>query len=72
MAYLMKKFGFSFEQAYTYVKARRSIVEPNDGFKNCLRQYESALIAATAARSSQVSNPLLYSVEQTLNSSILN
>ena len=32
ISYLMKKFGWSVEKAVEYVKTRRSIICPNEGF----------------------------------------
>lgn len=43
IAYLMKKFGVSYQKAYEFVKKKRSIAEPNSGFKEQLKQYETLL-----------------------------
>lgn len=59
IAYMMKKTNNTFDQVYTHVKGRRPIVEPNDGFKNCLRQYEAVLIRSCGS----VPSSLLYSME---------
>lgn len=43
IAFLMEFRGFSFDEAMTYVKARRPIVKPNDGFVKQLKEYEEEL-----------------------------
>lgn len=43
IAYLMKEKGMGMEDAYDYVKERRSIVRPNSGFRRRLREYELSL-----------------------------
>lgn len=39
IAYLISKRGKNYEEAYNYVKERRSIIEPNEGFKEQLVKY---------------------------------
>ncbi|XP_048486870.1 dual specificity protein phosphatase 1B isoform X2 [Plutella xylostella] len=39
IAYLMKKYDMTFEQAFGYVKYRRNFVNPNSGFREQLREY---------------------------------
>lgn len=41
IAYLIKKKGMSFETALDYVKEKRKIVCPNDGFRKQLKDYEA-------------------------------
>lgn len=41
LAFLIKKKGMSFDQAYSMVKGRRRIIHPNDGFVRQLKTYES-------------------------------
>jgi protein-tyrosine phosphatase/predicted kinase len=43
IAYLMKKFDLPMDVAYQYVKKRRPVAEPNDGFKKQLKTYEKQL-----------------------------
>lgn len=43
MAYLMKEQSMSLREAYEYVKARRSIVHPNEGFIRQLMAFEKML-----------------------------
>jgi dual specificity MAP kinase phosphatase len=38
--YLMKKFSWSFEKAFDFVKRKREIIEPNDGFIQRLQEFE--------------------------------
>lgn len=40
IAYLMEKYQLTFDQAYAYVKSRRSFINPNAGFVTQLRQYQ--------------------------------
>jgi hypothetical protein len=46
----MKEFDWSFDQAFSYIKQRRSCINPNDGFRSQLTTYESILIAHKAKR----------------------
>jgi protein-tyrosine phosphatase len=41
--YLMKKYNISFLKAYAYLKTKRPIIEPNDGFKMQLISSENGL-----------------------------
>lgn len=43
IAYLIKKNGYTYEEAYEKVKKRRNIIEPNEGFKRQLRLYSRML-----------------------------
>ena len=40
--YLMKKFGLSYNDAYSIVKLKRNIINPNPGFIHQLKYYENA------------------------------
>jgi protein-tyrosine phosphatase len=40
IAYIMWKFDLTFEQAFKYVKSRRSQIHPNPGFQAQLKWYE--------------------------------
>lgn len=40
IAYLIKECGMTYNSAYKYVKQRREIIEPNEGFKEQLINYE--------------------------------
>lgn len=40
IAYLMKSNKMTYIDAYNYVKERRSIIKPNQGFINFLKEYE--------------------------------
>lgn len=39
--YIMKRFGVAFEDAFEYVKRRREVVDPNEGFLRQLRAFEA-------------------------------
>jgi dual specificity phosphatase 12 len=43
IAYLMKKYKITYNQAYEYVKNKRPIIMPNNGFTNQLLHYEEEL-----------------------------
>lgn len=38
--YIMKKFKFSYDEAFILVKSKRRIVQPNPGFEKQLREYD--------------------------------
>lgn len=46
IAYAMKEYGWSMENAYSYVKQRRSVARPNAGFMRQLLEYEGILDAS--------------------------
>uniref|UniRef100_A0A0B7AVJ1 protein-serine/threonine phosphatase n=2 Tax=Arion vulgaris TaxID=1028688 RepID=A0A0B7AVJ1_9EUPU len=46
MAFLMKDRRWSVEEAFSFVKERRSCVHPNSGFMDQLSMYEAILIAS--------------------------
>ncbi len=39
IAYFIREYKYSYDQAYQFVKRKRSIIEPNDGFKKQLIVY---------------------------------
>jgi len=43
IAYLMKKFNWSYEVSYTYVKELRPYIQPNNGFIEQLKSFEREL-----------------------------
>ncbi|KDR22355.1 dual specificity protein phosphatase 19 [Zootermopsis nevadensis] len=43
IAYLMKKQGMSYQQAFLYLKERRTMINPNPGFAQQLKDYEKML-----------------------------
>lgn len=43
MAYLMRHYGMSFDEAFRFVKSKRSFVRPNEGFVKQLKEYEAVL-----------------------------
>lgn len=49
IAYAMKEFGWSLEEALTFVKQRRSITRPNQGFMRQLAEYQGILDARWVA-----------------------
>lgn len=38
--YIMKRFSWSFDKAFAFVKRKREIIEPNDGFVDQLKDFE--------------------------------
>ncbi|XP_062814498.1 protein phosphatase Slingshot homolog 1 [Anolis carolinensis] len=46
IAYAMKEFGWSAEEAYNYVKQKRNITRPNAGFMRQLQEYQGILDAS--------------------------
>lgn len=48
--YLMKKFDWSYSQAYDFAKKHRFQVQPNDGFIDQLREFEDARARFRAAQ----------------------
>ena len=38
--FFMKKYGWSYNDAYNFIKRRRSIIQPNSGFEQKLRIYD--------------------------------
>nr|XP_020635486.1 dual specificity protein phosphatase 5 [Pogona vitticeps] len=47
MAYLMKMRKFRLEEAFDYIKQRRSLISPNFGFMGQLLQYEAEILSST-------------------------
>ncbi len=45
MAYTMKEYKMSLDEAFRHVKSCRSIVNPNHGFMSQLKAYEGILTA---------------------------
>lgn len=43
IAYLMRKFDVTYNEAYRFVKLHRSVTNPNPGFQKQLKQYEQVL-----------------------------
>jgi len=48
IGYMMTKQGMSFEEAYEYVKDKRPVMRPNDGFMEQLKQFDAASFYNTA------------------------
>lgn len=48
IAYLMKESDLNYERAFSFVKQKRSCINPNDSFKTQLKTYESILNAHKA------------------------
>lgn len=40
LAFLIKKKGMKYDDAYLMIKSKRRIIHPNDGFIKQLRNYE--------------------------------
>ncbi|CAM1297565.1 DUSP14 (predicted) [Pycnogonum litorale] len=50
IAYLMKYEGMTLRKAYYYVKSKRPIIRPNDGFFRQLIDYERKLFASESVK----------------------
>lgn len=59
IAYAMKQHHWSLDTALAYVRERRSIVKPNEGFLKQLQTYSGILIA----RSGMAVDLMLYNVK---------
>uniref|UniRef100_A0A8C9VLX8 Protein phosphatase Slingshot homolog 1 n=1 Tax=Scleropages formosus TaxID=113540 RepID=A0A8C9VLX8_SCLFO len=46
IAYAMKEYGWSLDKAYNFVKEKRSVARPNNGFMRQLAEYEGILDAS--------------------------
>lgn len=51
LAYMMKKHGLKFEDAFKEMKKRRSIIDPNMGFIFQLRDWENECQISTSSKS---------------------
>ena len=45
IAYAMKEYGWSLEQAFAEVKKKRAVINPNKGFMQQLETYQGILDA---------------------------
>ncbi|CAD8065469.1 unnamed protein product [Paramecium primaurelia] len=54
IAYLMKTFKMTLDQAFSYVQQQRPIINPNPGFMKQLQQYETFLFGFNALRYSSL------------------
>jgi protein-tyrosine phosphatase len=43
ISYLMKSKNWKYDEAYSYVKQKRSLINPNSGFVTKLKLYEITL-----------------------------
>jgi predicted protein tyrosine phosphatase len=43
ISYLMAVEGMSHDAAFAYVKSKRSVINPNPGFRKCLKDFEESL-----------------------------
>jgi protein-tyrosine phosphatase len=64
IAYLMSRCGISYGQALAHVKARRPIVNPNEGFVQILQSYDRALESRRRPISPLFSSKLIASLQQ--------
>ncbi|KAG2378030.1 hypothetical protein C9374_008652 [Naegleria lovaniensis] len=55
IAFLMKKNNWDLKTAYEYVKQKRSQIQPNEGFVECLLKYENKLFPNLANPSVDIS-----------------
>lgn len=60
LAYLMKRKRVRLDEAFEFVRRRRSIISPNFSFMGQLLQFESQLLATScAAEAAATASPLL-------------
>lgn len=43
VAYIMKKYNWNVDEALNFVKEKRVVAKPNDGFMKQLKQFEETL-----------------------------
>lgn len=43
ISYMMKKYGWSYDECLKRVREKRGCVQPNSGFERQLREYEKEL-----------------------------
>ncbi|KAL6053472.1 dual specificity phosphatase 12 [Balamuthia mandrillaris] len=53
IAFLMKKFDLSFDEAHRYLRGRRPVIAPNRGFVRQLKAYEALLKESSAVSSAK-------------------
>ncbi|XP_051891972.1 protein phosphatase Slingshot homolog 2 isoform X2 [Pristis pectinata] len=46
IAYAMKEYGWNLDEAYSYVKEKRTVTKPNVGFMRQLEEYQGILLAS--------------------------
>ncbi|XP_072099729.1 protein phosphatase Slingshot homolog 2-like isoform X2 [Mobula birostris] len=46
IAYAMKEYGWNLDEAYNYVKEKRTVTKPNVGFMRQLEEYQGILLAS--------------------------
>ncbi|CAD8161251.1 unnamed protein product [Paramecium octaurelia] len=54
IAYLMKSYKMTLDEAYKYVQQHRPIINPNPGFMKQLQQYEAYLFGFNVLRNSSI------------------
>ncbi|XP_071371011.1 dual specificity protein phosphatase 4-like, partial [Centroberyx affinis] len=59
LAYLMKRKRVRLDEAFEFVRRRRSIISPNFSFMGQLLQFESQLLATSCAAEAAAASPLL-------------
>ncbi|CAI2367253.1 unnamed protein product [Moneuplotes crassus] len=71
ISYLMKRYiNFSFEEAFRFVKSKRSIIQPNSGFIKQLKEFEKQLKSKVSSPSSVSSCSSQFSRESSTRDSI--
>jgi len=54
IAYLMQAMQFSLTEAFKYVREKRPIISPNDGFSRQLQVYQDILSSNNCATAEQI------------------
>lgn len=60
MAYLIKHKNFSMDEAFVLVKRKRNIIDPNNGFLQQLKEYESKIRKKGEEIKEEIENPIIY------------
>ncbi|XP_046383190.1 serine/threonine/tyrosine-interacting protein-like [Ischnura elegans] len=55
LSYIMEKYGLNYETAFAYVQQRRFCINPNEGFKQQLKEYEPIYRAQRTLQNGQSS-----------------
>ena len=65
LAFLMKYKQFTLKEAYDYLKERRDLIRPNDGFIRQLMQYENQLYQGKYTDEEGLSTSLVWEFKET-------
>ena len=60
LAYMIKKYNYTYDDALKFIKDKKKSINPNDGFMRQLKKYEKLV---TLVNSKQASQPVLQTVQ---------